>query len=419
MSMIFQHERLSNGLDMIVESNPFAYSVAVGFFVRTGSRDETAEISGVSHFLEHMAFKGNDRYTADDVNRIFDEIGARYNASTSEEVTLFYAAILPEYLPQAFDLLSALLYPSLRPEDFDLEKQVILEEIGMYEDAPGFLAYDHVMRRHFSGHPLGQSILGTDESVAALTVQQMRDYHFQRYRAGNITLAVAGKVDFDTIQMLAEQHCSDWPPGTCARPIEEAVPIGGSSVISRPSHHQQHIMQLAPAPPAASELRFAAELLSVIVGDDSGSRLYWQLVDPGHAEAAELSYNDYEGSGCWATYLSCAPDQTAENLARVAEIYHQVNTQGVSEEELDQARNKLASRIVLASERPMGRLSSLGGNWVYRKEYRTVRDDLDVVRRLTLSDIQALLDAYPLGQTTTVGVGPLEQIPSQPPANET
>src|SRR5439155_14220684 len=135
------------------------------FLVRTGSRDETTEVSGVSHFLEHMAFKGTERHSAEDVNRIFDEVGAKYNASTGEEVTLFYAAVLPEYLPHTFDLLSDIIHPSLRQEDFDMEKNVILEEIGMYEDQPTFTVYEKLMQTHFAGHPLGRSILGSSASV--------------------------------------------------------------------------------------------------------------------------------------------------------------------------------------------------------------------------------------------------------------
>ena len=126
--MQFHRDTLDNGLNLIAEINPRAYSVSIGFFVKTGSRDETDEVSGVSHFLEHMAFKGDERFSAEDVNRIFDEVGAKYNASTSEEVTLFYATVLPEYADRTFGLLTALLYPSLREDDFQTEKQVILEE---------------------------------------------------------------------------------------------------------------------------------------------------------------------------------------------------------------------------------------------------------------------------------------------------
>src|ERR1700737_2549899 len=164
---------MDNGLRVIAETNPPARSVALGFFVRTGSRDETADVSGVTHFLEHMVFKGTPRRTALDVNRDFDRIGANYNAFTSEENTVFYAAILPEYLPQAVDLLADILRPSLRGDDFEMEKNVIIEEIGMYEDQPMWSAYDHAKRAYFAEHPLGNSILGTPETIRALTRDQI------------------------------------------------------------------------------------------------------------------------------------------------------------------------------------------------------------------------------------------------------
>ena len=302
--MQFHQTQLDNGLTVIGELNPHVHSVAVGFFVRAGSRDETPEVSGVSHFLEHMAFKGTDKYTAEDVNRIFDEVGAKYNASTSEEITLFYAAILPEYLRTTFDLLSGILFPSLREEDFAMEKNVILEEIGMYDDMPSFVAYEHLMRTHFAGHPLGMSILGSKESITALTAEQMRRYHRDHYRAGNITLAVAGNTQWMEVLDLAHEFCAGWPAGATDRPTHEARPRGGRTVVAREQSQQQHVMEMSPAPAAADDLRIAAELLSVVVGDDSGSRLYWDLVDPGHAEAADLGYNEYEGSGTWMTYLS-------------------------------------------------------------------------------------------------------------------
>ncbi|MGH7128299.1 MAG: M16 family metallopeptidase, partial [Planctomycetaceae bacterium] len=300
--MQFHQTRLANGLTVIAETNAGVFSVAMGFFVRTGSRDETSDVSGVSHFLEHMAFKGSERFSAADVNRIFDEIGAHSNAMTSEEVTLFYATVLPEYLPRAFEVLASILRPSLRQEDFDMEKKVILEEIGMYEDQPSFIVYEALKAAHFSGHPLARSILGTSESIANLKSEQMRAYHRDRYVGGNVTLAVAGNVEWDEIRRLAEQHCGDWPAGEPPRPIEEARPTGGLQIITRESSVQQHVMQMAPAPPADHPLRYAAELLAVIVGDDSGSRLYWDVVDPGLAETAEMGYAEYDGSGTYMTY---------------------------------------------------------------------------------------------------------------------
>lgn len=412
--MQFHQKQLSNGLQIIGETKPAAHSCAIGFFVRTGARDEQQTESGVSHFLEHMAFKGDEKYSADDVNRIFDELGASYNASTSEEVTFYYASILPEYIDQTFDLLTRMMRPSLREEDFDMEKQVILEEIGMYEDMPGFAIYDEAMSIHFQGHPLGQSILGSSQSIRDLKVEQMLSYHEKRYGASNLVLTATGDFDWEHLVGLAEEYCGGWSPGVPGRDTTEAQPVQTDRWMTRPGMNQQHLMQMAPAPPSSSELRFAAEMVAAIVGDDTSGHLYWDLVETGLAETAELGFNDYDGSGTWATYLCCEPARAHTNLDRVREIYEAFNKQGPTPEELEQARNKVASRIVLSSERPMGRLVALGGNWLYRNEYRSVADDLETLKKLTINDVHRLLEEYPLAQTTTVGLGPIEQEAASP-----
>lgn len=408
--MIFHETKLDNGLQIIAELNPNAHSLAIGYFVRTGSRDETNDVSGVSHFLEHMAFKGNEKYTADDVNRIFDEIGANYNASTSEEITLYYGSFLPEYIDTAMELLSTLIHPSLRQDDFDMEKKVILEEIGMYDDLHSFTAYEKVMQAHFQGHPLGQSILGSVQSITDLTAEQMRNYHSQHYLSGNLTLAVAGNADWNKVLELAHKYCDHWPAGKTERPIDEAQPKTGTQIITEKKTQQQHIMQLAPAPAAQDILRLPAEILAVVIGDDSNSRMYWKLVDPGLAESAELGFNEYDGSGTWLTYLCSEPELIESNLQLIQEIFDDVNQNGITQEELDRAKNKLASRLVLRSERPMGRLSSLGGNWVYRQKYYSVADDLELLNNISLDDIQKLLKKYPLGHSTTATVGPMTSV---------
>jgi predicted Zn-dependent peptidase len=406
----FHKARLDNGLEIVAEQAPGVYSVAAGFFVRTGARDESDEVSGVSHFLEHMVFKGSARHSADDVNRIFDEVGAKYNASTGEETTLYYAAVLPEYLVSSLDLLADILRPTVRQEDFDMEKKVILEEIGMYEDQPSFKVYDNAMSRHFAGHPLGRSILGSNESIGALRSEQMRKYHQSRYTAGNIVLAVTGKFDWDEVRKVAEKACQHWPAGGAQREIVPALPQGGLTLVHKPTSSQQHVMQFSPAPSASDPQRYAAELLAVIIGDDTGSRMFWELVDPGHAETAELGYSEFDGTGAFIAYFSSVPQEALSNAARIRKIYDSINAQGVSEEELSQAKNKVAARIVLRSERPMGRLGSLGHNWLARREYRTVQDDLTIVRSITRADIRRLLDEFPLLQLTTSTIGPLESL---------
>lgn len=408
--MQFHHTTLPNGLEVVAELNDAAYSVAFGFYVKTGARDETNEISGVSHFLEHMAFKGTDRFSAEDVNRIFDEYGADYNAMTGEESTIFYSSVLPEYLPQTFELQSSILFPTLRQDDFDMEKKVILEEIGMYEDQPSSVAYDRAMQLHFAGHDLGRSVLGTTASVSELTSEQMRAYHAEHYRAGNIVLAVAGNTDWNTVLELARKHCGHWPAGVDTRTIQVAQPVPQSQFVLKDHCQQEQIIQLATAPSCTDPRRFAAELLTVIVGDDTNSQLYWELVDPGLAESAELGYYEFEGVGTYLTFLNGPPESTKENMDRIRRLYDAVNTNGVTESELEQAKNKIATRIVLRGERPMGRLSSLGGNWLARREYRTIEDDLQTVRNVSVTDIRELVRDFPLQQTTTVGVGPLSAI---------
>jgi predicted Zn-dependent peptidase len=408
--MPFHHTTLPNGLEVVAELNDDVYSVAFGFYVKTGARDETAEVSGVSHFLEHMAFKGTERFSAEDVNRIFDEYGVDYNAMTGEESTVFYSSVLPEYLAPVFEIQSGILFPTLRQEDFDVEKKVILEEIGMYEDQPSSVAYDRAMQLHFRGHDLGQSILGSAASVSALTSDQMRTYHAAHYRAGNIVLAVAGNTDWTTVLDLAQKHCGNWPAGAGTRTLELAKPSPQAEFVLKDQCQQEQIIQLAPAPDCTDPRRYAAELLTVIIGDDTNSRLYWELVDPGLAESAECGYSEFEGVGTYLTFLSGAPESTRDNLDRITRMYEEVNAHGVTLDELEQAKNKIATRIVLRGERPMGRLSSLGGNWLVRREYRTIEDDLTTVRSVSLDDIRQLLKEFPLQQTTTVGVGPLSEL---------
>lgn len=404
--MRFHQTVLPNGLQVIAELNDHARSVAAGFFVKAGSRDESGELAGVSHFLEHMIFKGTPNRDALTVNRDFDRVGAKHNAQTSEEDTFYHFTCLPEYLPKAFDVLADILRPSLRGEDFDTEKKVIIEEIRMYLDSAVSVAYDAAKAAHFGTHPLGQSIIGTVDSITELTIEQMRIYFAEKYSPANIVLAFAGKSDWDQIVALAEQHCSTWN-GTPSQRI--TVPPQGSGsfeALLRAEDLQQTVIGVTDAPPLEDVDRYAAQLLVTVLGDHTGSRLYWELVDPGYAEGADLSYQDYNQAGAYYTFLSCEPDATQENLAKVHQVYADVDANGITEEELNQAKNKVLARSVLRSERPMGRLSSLGFNWTYRREYIAVADELELFNRVTLADVRRVLDRYPLARMTTVTVGP-------------
>ncbi|MFO0951145.1 MAG: pitrilysin family protein [Isosphaeraceae bacterium] len=412
--MRFHHTVLENGLNVIAELNGQAHSVACGFFVKAGSRDEEADVAGVSHFLEHMVFKGTDRRDALAVNRDFDRVGANHNAETSEEDTIYHVTCLPEYLGSAFDVLSDILRPSLRDEDFDTEKKVILEEIRMYQDSPMSVAYDAAKDAHFGTHPLGRSIIGTLDSVGGMRVERMREYFSQKYSPANIVLAFAGKTDWDHVVALAREKCGGWSGRQTAR---QAVPPRGAGAfqsILREEDLQMTVVGVSDAPPLESDDRYAAQLLATVLGDHTGSRLYWELVDPGLADGAQVSYQDYNQAGAFYTFLSCEPDQAQENLGRIAELYRELAAEGVGEDELTQAKNKFLSRSVLRSERPMGRLASLGFHWTYRREYLTVADELEAYSRVTLDDLRRVTERWPLLPMTLVTVGPTTEI--RPPA---
>ena len=397
---------LPHGLRVIAELNESARSVATGFFVKAGSRDESADVAGVSHFLEHMIFKGTPRRDALAVNRDFDRVGAKHNAQTSEEDTFYHVTCLPEYLPKSFDVLSDILRPSLREDDFETEKKVIIEEIRMYLDSPMSVAYEAAKAAHFGGHPLGQSILGTVESITDLPVDKMRSYFARYYSPANIVLAFAGNSDWERIVALAEEHCGSWKGEPASRETVAPRGTGAFKAILRADDQQQTIIGMADGPPLESDDRYAAQLLATVLGDHTGSRLYWTLVDPGYADGAEVGYQDYNNAGVFFTFLSCEPDEAQANINRVADAYRNVMTEGMTDEELERAKNKVLARSVLRSERPMGRLTSLGFQWTYRREYLPVEAELDAFARVTPADVRRVLDAYPLLPQTLVSVGP-------------
>lgn len=408
--MQFRHHTLENGMEIVAEVNPQAYSSAYAFFVRTGARDETHAISGVSHFLEHMVFKGSDKRSAADVNRELDELSSSSNAYTSEEQTVYYATTLPEDQPRIVELLADMMRPSLRQDDFDTEKNVILEEIAKYEDQPPYGAHEKCLALFFGPHPLGQSVLGTVDTVGGLARDQMMGYFQERYSPRNIVLSAAGNVDFDGLIGQAEHHCGPWEAFETARKIDRPPPRRGFRVLPKPLAVQQYVVQCAAAPGAEDEDRYAARVLATIIGDDTGSRLFWELVDTGRAEYASISAHEFQGCGIYLGSLCCAPEDAAENLQRLTDVVRKVEAEGVTEQELIQAKNKICASIVLQSERPTNRMFAVGNSWIQRRQYKTVREAVSAYRNVTLDDIHAILKKYPPSQTATIAIGPLKEL---------
>ena len=408
--MEFKTTTLANGLTIIGEVNTSAKSLAAGFFAKTGSRDETDEISGVSHFLEHMIFKGTDRRNPLEVNLEFDELGASYNAFTSEENTVYYAGVLPEFQTAMLDLMGDLLRPALRQEDFDMEKEVILDEIARYEDQPTFKMYEHLMAAHFAGHPLARNVLGTPESVTALKRDDMQQYFDRRYSPGNVTLIGVGNIDWDALVDKAGEMCGHWKPFDTARTLDRCCGAGGRTAIVDAKINRQQIGIMAPAPAAQDDSRFAAQLLSTIIGDVTGSRLYYALVDPAIADEATTAYDMLDGTGGFMTFISTDPKRGAEALDIALGEFAGIMKDGFSDFELQAAKNKIASAATLKGEAPMGRLTAVGFDWVYRKEYMPLAQQIEKLFAVTADDVISVAREFDLTKVTVLALGPMEQI---------
>ncbi len=407
--MQYQQQQLDNGLTLLAECNDQAHFAAYGFFVRTGARDEEPQINGVSHFLEHMVFKGSEHRSADEVNILLDELGSSSNARTSEESTIYHAAVLPEFQTPLIDVLADLMQPALRESDFETEKKVIIEEIMMYQDQPPYGGHERLMAEYFGQHPLGLSVLGTVESVSNLTADQMRGYFQRQYSPQNMALVGAGKIDFDLLVADAERLCGSWNQPLPQRPLSAAQPQFGFSTLHKPSSTLQYVMQLAPGPGIADDNRYAMRLLSAILGDDGGSRLYWELVDSGMVESAGIGSFEYLGAGLVMSYFCCAPELAQENLSRLHDLH--VNAEyGVSAKELHLAKQKIISQILLASERTEARMFSVGGQWLNHQVHKTPTEIANCYDNVTLDQVNAVAQAYSLSRAFTLSIGPREDL---------
>ncbi|MHC4143589.1 MAG: M16 family metallopeptidase [Planctomycetota bacterium] len=404
--MEFKNEKLANGLVVIGEVNKSAKSAAVGFFVKTGSRDEVPGINGVSHYLEHMLFKGTEKLSALEVNEAFDRTGAQFNAFTSEENTVFYAAVLPEYLAEVTELWSELMRPALRDEDFDIEKNVIKEEIAMYKDLPNFDVMDRCRALHFDGHPCGNSVLGSEQSIDGLTAQQMRDYFSRRYAPNNMVLACAGNFDWDRICSIASDSCGRWQEQTVERKLGHCVGSKRKDRVEKANLVREHICLMSDGVSAQDPTRFAASLLGAIVGDDVGSRFFWELVDKALAEAATMLYGAMDGTGTFYSYIRCSGENVTKVLDTVNGIFDDLARDGITQQELRTAKNKILSALVIKNELPMGRLVDLGFNWTYLEKYRTIEDDIAAIKAVTVEDVNALIEQLRPGDFTQLSVGP-------------
>lgn len=397
----FKKAVLPNGLTIIAECDPEAHTAACGFFVRTGARDERGEVMGVSHFLEHMMFKGTEKLTADDINRGFDELGANNNAYTSSELTCFYAHLLPEMLSPGLSLLAQMMRPALRQADFDTEKGVILEEIAMYKDNPFWVLYEACVEKHYAPHGLAHRVLGTTESITALQRDHMQAYFDNRYASDNTVLALAGRLDFDRVVDEAAALCGSWRASGVDRSRRVPSPAGGHLELRDPKINRAYLLAMCEAPSMDDDRRYAASLLAQVLGASDNSRLHWALIETGIAEDAQAAFDAHDGVGDYFVFAAGDPER-ADLIWETVEKELAGLVDSVTEDDLVRLRNKAATAATLGGERPADRMQRLGRVWTYLGRQIPLEEELDRINRVTLADLRAAHEAFPI-RTATFG----------------
>src|SRR5579859_1346077 len=409
---VFHTHQLPNGLQIVGQPMPDFESVAVSYYVRTGSRDEPdPSIAGVSHFLEHMVFKGTKTLDWQEITLEFNKIGAELNAFTSHESTVYYARVLGEYLDRAVELLSDMMYPRLAESDFETEKEVIVNEIARSEDQPYNSTYRRLMQTYFGAHPLGHDVLGTPESIRNMHVEQMREYWNRRYAANNMILAVAGKFDWEQLVGLAENRCADWRTGESGRVIRPYEPTRSVNDIIVDKNLKQQIMLLSmPAVDEKDPDRYAAELGASILGDGDGSRLYWNIYQKGLAESAGAFLWTMDGTGMLVMEASSTPEQAPQVMKMLHAELDGLLADGIYEDELRRAKDKLISHMVLSSESVSARMRSLSSDWVVEGRLITVDEEVERIEKVTTGDVMRVLRRLPLREKQVLTtLGPLSE----------
>jgi predicted Zn-dependent peptidase len=409
---VFHTHKLSNGLQIIGQPMPDFESVAVSYYVRTGSRDEPdPSIAGVSHFLEHMVFKGTKTLDWQEITLAFNKIGAELNAFTSHEATVYYARVLGEYLDRAVELLSDMMYPRLAESDFETEKEVIVNEIARSEDQPYNATYRRMMQTYFGSHPLGHDVLGTPESIRNMRIEQMREYWNKRYAANNMILSVAGNFSWDHIVELAEKYCSDWRVGDANRRVEHYEPAHPINDVEVDKKLKQQIMILAmPSVDLKDPDYYAAVLGSSILGDSDGSRLYWNIYQKGLAESASASLWAMDGTGILQMQANSTPEEAPRVLKMLRSELNSLLADGVYEDEVQRAKDKWISSIVLSSESTFSRMFSLASDWVTEGRLISVDEEIERVEKVTSQDILRALKRFPIQEKQVLTtLGPLSE----------
>ena len=387
-------------------------SAALGFFVATGSRGETADESGLSHFLEHLLFRGTDRFASAEIDQLFDAMGAELNAGTDKESTTVYARMLDQHMPRAFEVMADMVWrPAFR--EVDPERDVVLEEIAMYEDDPQDTVFDVLGEAVFGEHPLGWPIIGRAPVIRDTPVDVISAFHARRYVPGSVVVAAAGSVDHDQIVELAERTLNGDRAGETG-PLPEPAPAELRSTVrfQRKDTEQCHVCLGAAGLKRGDDRRFAIRVLDAIFGGLSSSRLFQSVREERGLAYSVYSFNgQFSDTGQIGLYLGTRPDKVSEAMGVVRDELQRMRENPASQEELDRARENVKARVILSMESTGARMNRLGASLMYGLPLLEPDEIMEKIDAVSLDDLRTLTDElWAPERLSAAGIGPDEDV---------
>lgn len=402
--------KLPGGLRVVTEAVASVRSVALGLWVRTGSRDEDASQAGVSHFLEHLLFKGTERHSASELAELFDGMGASVNAATSKESTQLHARLLDVHTERAFDLLAEMLLGPTYPE-VDSEREVVLEEIAMYEDEPQDRVHDVLGEAVFGPHPLGRRVLGRAEVIAAIPVAEIDAFHKSHYVAPSIAVGAAGHLEHEHIVELARRHLAPPLEALEATP-DGARPHGESRIrFHQKDTEQYHVCFGGPGIARDDERRFALAVLDAIFGGATSSRLFQEVREKrGLAYSVGSYIEQYTECGLVAMYVGTREDNVEEACEIIGRELGRLRAEGASDEDLVRAKEHVKGRMVLGLEATAARASRIARAILFEIPLLSLDEMLARVDAITAEDVAELAaELYDPAGLSAACIGPSEE----------
>ena len=391
-----RRQKLPNGLTVITEQMQHIRSASIGVWLQTGSRDEDAEWNGISHFIEHMVFKGTSHRTAEEIARQVDSIGGNMDAFTAKECICFNVKVLDEHVPTALDILSDLvLNPVFDASDIARERGVILEEIKMDEDNPDYLVHEIFTQNFWKDHPLGKPILGTKETVKRFERQPVLDAYTHRFSPNNIILSAAGHLDHDRFVELVAQHFDHMKP--MANGFHSSAPKIVSRIILRNKKALEQVQLCigVPAHPIAHEKRHAGYILNTVLGGGMSSRLFQNIRErQGLAYSIYSDLNPYRDTGCLAVYAGTSLASAAKVVQSVVGEYRKLKNEPVQEEELKRSKAQLKGSLMLSLESSTSRMSNLARQEMYFDRFYDLDELIQRIEAVTAEDLTSLANEY-------------------------